>query len=1633
MLSFAVLSWIGQGLGHGTMPSTSSVLSSLVQEKELQEDSVHAYQKRAGRTNAATGDASTTESSEEQWAQDGAAEEVADQEDAQMQEMIGGDDSSASFRTKLIGESKADSHTKSYPTSIVEKVSSSVSKHKRSVTDAAVSCDYDCYAEKYPDLKKVWCGNTAALANHWRDHGSKKENRQCPNSCTKTPCAGAEPTPTPPPTPPPPTPPPTPSDAQKTMANAEAATKLRARMGSYTRDEASKEIELVNGYEPDHIKLVNKIDGTNKFVTQEHQNSLNIFANMKPVVDSLKQSHEKTNTDTGRGRVLLTGDQARLEAIRKAYQQQSTIAATKFNTGYKNMASDEKKKETDLSKFLNSEMRREAQDGFELASDAAKDARDGEAALIKQALKNDPNYDAQLGGMENTLETYDGALLTKEENTAERLNDDVYNLLDSSDLNTQGLTFQKEESQVPLVNFEGDSQDAITEFEEETEEGGITLQDSYADTRDVAKDSMLASASTAGSAAWAVEMRGNDAMSNQQSGSKGMAMHAEKSTKRMAQNLPGLSDALDREDNALRGWATAQQTDVNKMNNNFGFKLDALRDGATSNIAGEKEGLELQLDGQGGQLQATLRKDMAQASSGAQQVIASTNGAYDSYAATQMNTLSAAERKLQKTTTKVQQVSSGTGEQAENLQGLSNRINKVRKVEAENLDFTSEQKRSAMATQQSANKEISETTMQYMTKIQDQKTKGQDLLSAATATFGDAITKESADVMFDVNSFSDRGNDEANAVKQGMVMAERQMGVQLEKLEGAALATRNVPAQTVYTSNVGVDAARREQTAQEEMASVVSQHTVALFKQATTTFEHGAQEAEQRLQKKVENQVRLVHGKEEDLRSRMVDAINDQETEKSKQSELGNGLRVVGTGMTGQTNKYELDVADYKRSSDSALELANSKVASTRQALGTARYSASLDLKQKAKDYVGEFETEQAKMIGSFSEKSAQAAKQMNDEMASILNSMNLQVEDSHGALQGGFEDGMKVAKHAEEELTKFKQDEAQDLLSPKLAEADAALKSMDDSQRKAAQESNQIIAATQGFSQVNQMTINNALAKQSAMDKGLGDRVEGRMNELGLESQLVRDKFAATMSSVEANAMRSIGDMREEARTAAGSVGSAARDLDSQSLAMSSAMVDQIGRIEARMASETNSVDGAGESARLEGMRASSGIGVLSKNIARESAELDYGAQQLEKAVGGVIAGVDSDSMKAKSGEQFNAFKGMVQEGIDDEQATAKSATNVINNLLFGTNMEMETVAKKVTALGQRVTEPISEIPKQLGSVQAHLNSDEVWARSTLQDLHDLGASFKQHVQQRRERLGYVHDDTEHELERATSMSKMADGGALDGVIARLAQAMHIDQDINWQIEHKLNPQTEHWRTGIGTVFDELGANLDLEAVANRADAAMSRAKMQGQNMDAASQAVEGALRASQKKNELMLAGVQHRQKRLIREAMHNNNLSAQEKIAEVKKIKEEMQKEGQMYASQLANMADATNNEDIETQEKANQLGQLVDRAALIAEGPRDAPKREALAQQTDRVKQSLFILKNPDSVPEFMRQTSLLETASADNKSGAAVATFHAIEEKLATVDKKRDAQESEIEAALEGLMSKGQLDPATLRTH
>jgi len=344
MLSFAVLSWIGQGLGHGTMPSTSSVLSSLVQEKELQEDSVHAYQKRAGRTNAATGDASTTESSEEQWAQDGAAEEVADQEDAQMQEMIGGDDSSASFRTKLIGESKADSHTKSYPTSIVEKVSSSVSKHKRSVTDAAVSCDYDCYAEKYPDLKKVWCGNTAALANHWRDHGSKKENRQCPNSCTKTPCAGAEPTPTPPPTPPPPTPPPTPSDAQKTMANAEAATKLRARMGAYTRDEASKEIELVNGYEPDHIKLVNKIDGTNKFVTQEHQNSLNIFANMKPVVDSLKQSHEKTNTDTGRGRVLLTGDQARLEAIRKAYQQQSTIAATKFNTGYKNMASDEKKK-----------------------------------------------------------------------------------------------------------------------------------------------------------------------------------------------------------------------------------------------------------------------------------------------------------------------------------------------------------------------------------------------------------------------------------------------------------------------------------------------------------------------------------------------------------------------------------------------------------------------------------------------------------------------------------------------------------------------------------------------------------------------------------------------------------------------------------------------------------------------------------------------------------------------------------------------------------------------------------------------------------------------------------------------------------------------------------------------------------------------------------------------------------------------------------------------------------------------------------------------------------------------------------------------------------------------------------------
>merc|ERR1719456_548346 len=1038
------------------------------------------------------------------------------------------------------------------------------------------------------------------------------------------------------------------------------------------------------------------------------------------------------------------------------------------------------------------------------------------------------------------------------------------------------------------------------------------------------------------------------------------------------------------------------------------------RNSVSAKIVAQSDTLNTKLDGERMKPVTEVKKQFNAVAAVVARAITESDSKMDSYLAQTTSNIQATSSKFSQSTTQVKNVEKEIPAKEKSMQNMDTFPQQIVETQGGVDEIAGQLSGAALDAQQSTWQAVGEMSKGFLDSVGKEHKVAQDALESAATALLSGIYQKSGDQVHEVNVFAQRGIDETNAAKQSMVLteaamqeAELRLSQLFARMKEIALTANMTATNIIQGAQDGVAASM---AMEKDLNTTAMENFAALTEDVKAIHKEMVDQAEQR----IASTVGQVSTKVGELMERLAEARSQIEAYKEKRSEYESDTQMKVTNLDVELKQYSDAASRLTRKTLADIDAAMSGAYHEGEAIQGRQKDETDKMKARVQENFGRLESRLLDVVSGLGEQTSQATSKMAHVLDGQKDDLESAVAIAETRISGSLMAATKAADDAKSVIKGLKDD------TENTASAEAVEEALDATKN------------TEGVLH----EVQEAGAKMSANDKKyaaeISDIVKKKQKDTyksqwamasDVEGKAKYEKDRETEAATQAGEqMKEQGqqvkeltdEMIEKVMGEQQAVGYEAHNIQNKEKAASRMVEQQALEVEKRVNEEVSAVGKSGGDAEMEQELQSQKVAVLDRKIQRETETADGQAKQLETEAKAVIHSVDTAGMEEVEDAKINRLHARMESFLSDLKDDTAEAEDSIEAITYQTQRAVESKTQRIRKLNQDINKLGLNNSKLMDPLHAMVNGDEAWARSALQDLHDLGLSLSKHVGDRREVLNILHKTNKDDIARATAMSALAGADELERVLTELDTAMQQESNLSWSIENEMKPQANHWRQGIAEVFEHLGLALDLDAIEADAKKRMKEGQSLREELAAMNNALDDMVRGQGKNVQTKLGVLSHKQRELVREALHNADLSTQDRLSLIKQIKATFAREAEQYVGKLRQLQENQIQFDVDTQEKVENLKTTLKRAEMsMKQWARGVPEREDLLQRRQALAQTM---KKTREGGFGGQEYSLLQTADSEvDEAGQ----FSAVAAGLGALEKRRDDQEASIEAGLASL--------------
>merc|ERR1719247_1678979 len=171
----------------------------------------------------------------------------------------------------------------------------------------------------------------------------------------------------------------------------------------------------------------------------------------------------------------------------------------------------------------------------------------------------------------------------------------------------------------------------------------------------------------------------------------------------------------------------------------------------------------------------------------------------------------------------------------------------------------------------------------------------------------------------------------------------------------------------------------------------------------------------------------------------------------------------------------------------------------------------------------------------------------------------------------------------------------------------------------------------------------------------------------------------------------------------------------------------------------------------------------------------------------------------------------------------------------------------------------------------------------------------------------------------------------------------MEMDNKLQEQVDTVVNPQTEHWRKGVGEILEFFGAGVDYDAIMNRAEEAFTKQQQLRMAIADANGEVDSYVRHAQRLAEELMEDEARKMQLEIAEIMNRDDLDASKKMELIRALQDEARRTQEIALSKARLIMSSQQGSALSLEQKRLLLRTLVERAKVAQANSEKTPTQE------------------------------------------------------------------------------------------
>jgi len=477
--------------------------------------------------------------------------------------------------------------------------------------------------------------------------------------------------------------------------------------------------------------------------------------------------------------------------------------------------------------------------------------------------------------------------------------------------------------------------------------------------------------------------------------------------------------------------------------------------------------------------------------------------------------------------------------------------------------------------------------------------------------------------------------------------------------------------------------------------------------------------------------------------------------------------------------------------------------------------------------------------------------------------------------------------------------------------------------------------------------------------------------NGFDSESSAMVSANQAQLNELKAGAMASLQNIKNAQLTQIANVENAQRQIEAGAAGDSTHMADQVAGYATNMYSQGAQLNGMENGARSDAQRMQGQINDVFQKLQRESAALISQNSEIEAAGMAELNAVGTGAQVATEHAKLDAYRKEEERAAAQEKGIADQANFGIQGLIALTDATLTSVAKNVVPGIRKVNDARKAIQDKFGAVKGAATTQQLAIRQKLTDMRTKQKDMKDRITSREKQLIKDMEGIGGTLGDAFEMTKYSSPEALQDVIALLGNAVISDSNIQTQVDTQLIPQSEHWRSGIGQIFELLGLTLNMDKITAAAENSMRKEQQLRDQVNAASGEIDASMMASNRLARQMMDEEKKKMKTQMDDIRSRSDLSEGEKAKLIRELREAFDKNSTLILEKAHLIITSQGDTKLNLEQQERLLDSLVARAKSAASAWENPPTRDQL--ETMHVMAKQYMKQVGDKIASSLVQTS------------------------------------------------------------